>query len=503
MAQSQSVIKVAKDAKRVCDEVMNVCEFSQAQKKQKKAENEKIVVDEIEEAASTSSINTNNDDKDDDGSGPLQLDNINHHCLRHIFEYLSLHDQIKMAELDDHFIFPAVEAFSCRYRAKRIEALVSSKPAVISSGFGYLRIDSAVAMAGLQHFGARMSRLSANFNAFRLIAPAKRHAIDLAILKNCSDSLKTLEIRFSIESHFETIEKQFKKVENLVIDGSTLGTTFGQLNKWFPNLIDLKLAGVQFLQPAAIETRFAHLTALNIVNDIDAQISDRTICEILLLNGQLNTLKLRCDCGADVLMAIAENLKRLESLELWMPTDGFACYTAKQKISLKMLKTLTLRVSAKNVAIKRMPFVLENVNELRLYGFDQYHRLIVNLITSGDQLNMISMVPSEQYGFPSLTPSPYDYEALKQAILTRKHLKELAFCVDKFIGDDLMRFMDDECKHVEVWRVMTSNVAILQALLMRTSNGSSLDLVVDKFLTNVGTNGFTFHLAHLTLNRHK
>lgn len=498
-AQCESITKMGK---RVHDEVMGVSDYSQTEKKQKTAENEQFVVDEIEGADSASN-NTGSDPNNDES--PLCLNDINNHCLRHVFEFLSLHDQVQMAEVDDQFIFPAAEAFSCRYRTKRIEVLVTSGPFYTPSRYGYLRIKGAVAMAGLQHFGARMLTLSANFDAFQFIAPAERHPIDLAILKTCTDSLKTLEINFCTESHFETIEKPFKMVQKLVINGCTLGETFGRLNEWFPSLVDLKLSGVEFLQPAAMETRFAHLTALHIVNDIDAQISERTIRQILRLNGQLTTLKLRCDYGAGVLLAIAEYSKQLALLELWMPTDRFASFTAAQKISLTMLKTLILHASATHAACEKMPFALTNVAELRLYGFYQYHPLIVELIASGVQLNAISMVPSKQQGAPSQLPSPVDHEAFKQAILTRTELKELELCVDEFIGDDLQGFIDDS-KHMDVLRLMTSNLDNFQVLQIRTDEWALVEPDAKIYLIDLEINSFAIHFEvfhHLAIKRNK
>lgn len=445
--QKESAIKLPKIVKRMHDDkAIDVSGISQEEKKRK--------TDENENGQESSSSSTNRSDSDDDDI-PLQLNTINTHCMQHIFEYLSLHDQIKMAELDGKFVFGAAEAFSRRYRVHRIEVYLSVYNNYSTMFYSRnLRIHGTVAMAGLQHFGARMLTLSANFCGFRSCKPEERYPIDLAILKNCSASLKTLQITACVETHFEMIEKPFKKIEKLTVNDSTLGTAFGQLNKWFPNVINLTLSLVKFVQPSTIETRFEHLTTLNIMNDQDAQMSEQTICKLLRFNVQLKSLKLQSNFGTDTLLAMAKSLQSLESLELWMPTDRFASYTAEQKVSWKMLKKFILHSSSKLAVFDKMPFVLENVNELRLYGFYQYHPFIAELIASGESLKTLIMVPTKPYTLPF--PATHDYDALQHAISTRQHLNELELCVDEFIGDDLMWFID-KCKNLNVVRMLTSN----------------------------------------------
>lgn len=447
IVEGESIIENAKDAKRARDE--NVTKAStQMEKKRKFVKDEQISDDDT-----TSTIF-----KENDNNGQLQLDDINNDCLRHIFEFLSLRDLIKTAQTTDQFEFAAAEAFSRRYRKQRIEVLVTSKPIHMFCRFGYLRIDGALAMAGLRFFGARMSTLSANFDSFQSITPANSHPINVEILNNCLDSLRTFEINFCIETHFETIDKPFKNVENLVINGCALGAKFAELSKWFPSILHLELAGVKLLHYFAIETPFVHLTSLNIINDTDAKIPEQTIQEILRQNRQLKSLLLRCVYGVELLLIIMKYLMQLETLELWTPTDGFASCTADQKITFVMLKTLILHALPQVDTVVKMPFALKNVNELRLYGFDQYNPLIVTLIASGDQLNAITLSPFQQR-----SPSQSDYEALKQALLTRRQLTELQLCVNAFYSDDLKHFID-ECKHLKELRLMTMNLAGIQSV---------------------------------------
>lgn len=497
------VVVVANETKRTRDEENDVNGFTQAEKKRKIDDEDQIIGKQIDKSGTISIIeNTSSDNEADD---PLQLDDLNNDCLRHIFEFLSMYDLIKVAQSAGQFGFAAAEAFSRRYRKLRFEVTVTSEADYQWYRFAYLRMNGAVAMAGLQYFGARMSTLTANFSAHQFNVPAQRHAIDVAILKKCQDSLQAFEVHFCIESHFEMIEKPFAKVQKLMVNGCTLGVKFGHLNKWFPNLVSLRIAGVKLMQPIAIETHFEHLTALKIVNDEDASIPEHTIRKMLQLNRQLKTLKLHCDYCAETLVTIKDNLMALETLELWIPTDRFASYTAEQKVSLSTLKTLILhakpeaKAARREFAVERMPFVLTNVNDLRLYGFNQYHPLIVELIESGDQLKTINLIPFEKQQWHSLN----DYEAFKQVLLTRRHLNELELCVDGFVDDDLVRFIG-QCKHANALRLISTSMTAFESLSFTNDDWLMSGFSVNVKLTE--NHAFGLHsqiFYHTSINRNK
>lgn len=483
-------IEMAHKTKRSCDK-LNGASGSLEMNKKRKTDSFQNIVDKIEEIPFVITADNENDD-------PLQLNDINNDCLRHIFEFLSLYDLIGMAEIDNQFIFAAAEAFSRCHREKRFVAVATSQPNHELFRFGSSRMCGPQAMAGIHHFGARIINLSANFDAFRSIAPANRYPIDMEIMKHCTDSLKTLEVRFCNGTHFENIDKPFEKVENLVFNCCTVGVKFAQLNKWFPNLVQLKLSSVRFVQPTSIEMPFEYLAELSIINDMDACISEQTIQKILCLNRQLKSLHLRCDYGTELLLTVMKYLKQLETLELWTPKDRFKDWPAEKKFSLKMLKTLILHASHDSTVLTKMPFVLENVNELRLNGFYQYHRLIIELIESGEQLNVLSLIPYQE----QQSTSPNEHEALKRAILTRKHLDELELCVDEFIGSDLQRFIG-EATQMKMLRLMTTNLTVLESLQWRNNNNQwslpARGIEINFVDFNIHDDGMQFRIFHQLL----
>lgn len=399
------------------------------------------------------------DDEDDDNdNGPLQLDDINNDCLRHIFEFLTLHELIDVVETSNRFRFPAAEAFSRRYRTRKIEAVATSDPVLQFNRSGYVHITGAAAMNGLKHFGSRMSTVSANFDAFDLIDFEHRHAIDVAILQNCADSLVNFEVHFCIESHFQTISQPFAKAESVILNGCILGDKFAQLNLWFPNVVALKLAGIWLSQPVVLQATFAHLTDLSIINDVGAVITSQTIQQMLRLNRQLESLQLRCNYGVEMLQTIAQNLQQLQKLDLSTPDDRFASFPANQTFTFPSVRTFTLHALSKSDFVLKMPFALGNVAELRLYGFNQFHSLVIALIMSGDQLNTITLLPFQE----SWARTTDDDDALKWALQTRRHLNKLELCTDEFEGDDLARLIR-VCKNLKQLRLMSLQLNSLQA----------------------------------------
>lgn len=443
--QSVSIVMVPNDAKRAREEVTCDDGHFQIDKKRKieQITDEKITgyhqEEEIIDAAT-----------DDNDNGPLELDDINNDCLRHIFEFLTLHELIKVADIGVRFIFPAAEAFSRCYRKKKIEVVATSQPILNFTRFGFLQLAGAAAMNGLTHFGARMKIISANFDAFELTEEEHRDPIDVAILKNCYNSLTDFEVHFCIERHFQTITKPFAEVQNLTLNGCMLGEKFAQLNVWFPNVVALKLAGIWVSQPTVIETAFVHLTNLSIINDADTKIPTQTIQHMLRLNGQLQALQLRCNYGVEMLQTIADELRQLEVLELSTPDDCFASFGADQKFTFTMVRIFTLHASQYADYVVKMPFLLAKVDELRLYGFDQFHSLVVALILSGDQLSTITLLPFQV----QWTRSNDDFDALKWALQTRRYLNELELCTDEFEGDDLAHLIG-ACKQLKHVRLMS------------------------------------------------
>lgn len=471
MAQSGSIMMVSNDAKRVRQEMYDANNNLQIDKKRK--------IEKFEFQKINESHNDTTDGADSDEKIPTQLDDVNTDCLRHIFEFLTLRELINVAEAVHTFSFPAAEAFSRRHRTSKIEVLGTSKLILNMCRDEYVRIDGPTALLALEHFGARISHISANFDAFEFVDHQYRHSIDLAILKHCTDSLINFEVHFCIESHFQTIIKPFQNVQHLLLNGCMLNDRFAQLNVWFPNVVTLKLAGIWLSQPMVIAVTFEHLTDLCIINDSDAKISAETIQQILHLNRQLQSLQLRCNYGVEMLQTIAQDLQQLAVLELSTPNDRFASFPTGQKFAFPMVRKFTLHASSEADYVVNMPFSLDNVNVLRLLGFDQFHPLVAKLISSGDQLNRISLLPvHEQYARPS-----DDDDALQQALRTRRQLNELQLCMDEFQENDLKDLIRS-CKNLKKLRLTSLNY-----------NGSKTAELEDEW--TVYKNGPSYHYVNM------
>lgn len=389
---------------------------------------------------------------------PLKLADINNDCLRSIFEYLSVHDLIDVAEANGQFTFAAAEAFSRCHRTKGIEMVATDEAKRCNMLF--IRLTGDTSAIALEHFGARMLTIAANLDGYEHSDGEQHIRFDALVVRHCSDSVRTLEIHRCKGMHFQMIDKPFTKVTHLIVNGSVLGEKVCALREWFPNVVRLALFQVNLWRNKSIEAHFDHLTSLQIFNDLRAihSIPTQTICNVLSLNRQLRLLQLYCDYDNALLVTIAKHLTQLESLELWTPYDRFEGF-AGRKVAFVAVKTFILHALPHAQIVYNMPFDLKKVEALKLYGFDQHHPLIADLIKSGEQLRAITLFPFNTRVTMVMLP-PYNWHVamvslmrwprahvdyLKMALRTRNNLVELELLVDEYEDDDLVRFLAD-CK---------------------------------------------------------
>lgn len=80
-------------------------------------------------------------------------------------------------------------------------------------------------------------------------------------------------------------------IEKITIDETTIGFDI-PLNILFPNLTTLELFNVKLLEPKSIESNFPQLKSL-VIQDKNSLIPSSTISELLRLNTQLETVRLK------------------------------------------------------------------------------------------------------------------------------------------------------------------------------------------------------------------
>lgn len=436
------------DAKRVRDETAHdatTADQIPIEKKRKLEQTDNVDNDNQVKDAIVAAADDNTKD-DDDNDDSLKLDGLNNDCLRHIFEYLTLPQLINVAETSGRFVFPAAEAFSRRYGWQKVIVCATTENPILVADLE--RLDGTVVLTALNQFGARMKTISAYFHDFEKMID---NPIEVLLLKKFTDSLVDFEMHYCSESHFQSIIKPFPNVKNLTLEACTVGANFFQLNRWFPNLTALKLTANWWSPSIVLQTKFEHLTHLSVINDgFRNDLSPQAIHPMLRLNPQLKSLQLQCNYGFEMLQTITE-LNQLEMLELSTPQDGFGSFEADQKFAFPGVKIFTLYAPKLANCVVKMPFSLKNVQELRLYGFNQFHSQVGALISSGDLLNTISMLSFQR---PRSTADPNHPNALACALRTRRHLSELQLCSDEFEGDDLAQ-MIGACEKLQRLRLVS------------------------------------------------
>lgn len=441
------------DAKRVREETpFDAADQMPIEKKRKfgQMDNEENDI-QVNDAAAVAAADDDNTEDDDS----LKLDGLNNDCLRHIFEYLTLPELIDVAETSGRFVFPAAEAFSRCHSWQKFLVAATSKPMLV---FESQRLQGAAMMSALNHFGARMKTISAYFNEYDMIEFGHPDPIDVVMLKQCTDSLADFQMNYCMESHFQSVIKPFTNVKKLTLDRCTLGVKFSQLSQWFPNVAVLKLLYVWLPPSIVLQATFKNLTHLSVTNHGSYDdISPQAIHQMLRLNRRLKSLQLKCNYDVEMLRTIADELRELEVLELSTPRDAFASFHTDQKFTFEMVQIFTLHAPKRKDYVMNMPFSLKNVQELRLYGFNQFHSLMVALISSGDLLNTITLLPPRWLLSTADEISP---NGLARALRTRHHLSELELCSDEFRGDDLEQ-MIDACKQLQRLRLVSSSSGII------------------------------------------
>lgn len=378
------------------------------------------------------------DDEDDNKktkvvSGPLLLVDIKDVCQERIFELLGLEDLVNVAEADDRLIKAAVEVFSRCHRDKKMEVIVSSTSNIRPN---YFQLRHDIAVACIRHFGHLMTTLSINFYSQGLHAP-REIDIEEVISKHCTNSLVNLDVGFGSLNDFETMCKPFAMVENLAIFGCCLGPKLSQISIWFPNLVSLTLRRVEFFGLEFIEMKLTQLKTL-VIYDEDGEMTQQIILEMLRFNPQLESLSLHCDYDIHFLRSISRYLPQLEKLELWPPKDRFQSFD-NQTVSFEMVTTLTLNALPGTDAVVNMPLVFPNLQRLKLYGFDQFNRLILDFINRCEHVSKVLLIPlASRY-------SKVHVSDFRTALETRPLLTELEFCAEQFEEDEIVNFLS-ECK---------------------------------------------------------
>lgn len=154
-----------------------------------------------------------------------------------------------------------------------------------------------------------------------------------------------------------------------------------------------------------------------------------------------NELVLISELNMDLLRLISENLMQLIELEICAPSDRF--YFEEMPQYFKCIKTFKI-----NGNICHMPFKFDNLQELKIIGFNEFtfDAHLMNFILSQENIAKIVMVPKLQKG-NNLNMKTLDL------LVELPKLIELEICVDNFTNAEIISFLikSKSLKKVHLW----------------------------------------------------
>lgn len=360
---------------------------------------------------------------------PLQLIEINDHCLWHTFEFLSANDLVKMAEAHERFIPVAISVFRRLYQKKK-KLIVNLNSAKHQTTNAYVSPAAENIEALFRHFGHLISNALINFFG------DKRVDIETLLQEFCADSLVKLDLTFCDSSDFQCINKPFAKLKKLQIVESILSQPLSQMNIWFPNIQHLELVYVKLMQPELLEVNLPHLQHLEIYNhELDMPI--KTVREMLRKNPQLKSVTLLCDYDRDFIESLSQNVSGLEVLELWAPEDRFLHFH-DHKIHFGTVKKFTLNAcSSRGDFLVNVPFTFDALQELTLDGFNQFKGQIMDFVMQCKMVKNLKLLPYVEDWDDLLIND------LRKILNALPQLTEMEFCADTFPCHEVIEFLNE------------------------------------------------------------
>lgn len=220
-------------------------------------------------------------------------------CLLSVFHYLSVTDLANLSQAnlsgklgkrskDDRFKQCIVKAFRGKVRIDTTKTFVHVEERYAVNDMKMLR-----------NFGKEMEHLSIDYFS---VSRRYEHSLENTISRYCWDTLSNIElVRLKTDSMNE-LDRPFTNAESVAFCDGHLGSTLGQLNKWFPNMDDLEFKDTYVFDAKCIHEHFPQLTSITVWNDCWQQVAigkniftNSDLKVFFLLNPQLETLSIRHD----------------------------------------------------------------------------------------------------------------------------------------------------------------------------------------------------------------
>lgn len=309
-----------------------------------------------------------------------KINDLCSNCLLSVFQYLSVTDLANLSEANitgklgkrnynDRYKQCIVKAFKVNVKMNKMKTFV------------HVDVRYAVDdMKMLRNFGSEIEHLVISYWP---INRRYEHSLEDLISRNCWKTLPYIEFeRFDIDA-MNQLQRSFMNVQLAEFRDGHLGSTLGQLKKWFPNVVDLRFTDTYVFDTKCIHEHFPQLTSIAVWNDLLVRatggkmiFTNSDLKVFILLNPQLKALSIRHDnvdeteSGGNAIIIdwefvtfINENL-RLEKLELNLEKFRF---DRKWKSTITIDSLTALHVHCENGdCLDKYKIATPNLNKLKL-----------------------------------------------------------------------------------------------------------------------------------------
>lgn len=226
------------------------------------------------------------------------------HCLLTVFHYLDVTDLANLTEANitsscksrkhknkiDQYKQSIVKAFKIKVKANKWKT-------IIRTGAGSAPNDIKM----LRSFGREVEALLFDYG-YNNTNRRYEKALEDAVTNNCSKTLSTIDFDNCNKDSMNELEQPFTNVNLVEFRDGHLGSTLGQLKKWFPQLEDLRFTDTYVFDSKCIYEHFTWLESLMVWNgrwqesEKDKMIFTNSNLKVFLrMNPQLEILDIRHD----------------------------------------------------------------------------------------------------------------------------------------------------------------------------------------------------------------
>lgn len=235
------------------------------------------------------------------------------------------------------------------------------------------------------------SRSHQNGNSF--FSKRYEKALEDAITDNCAKTLISITFICFAQDSMNELEQPFTNVTRVEFYGSNVGSTLGQLKKWFPELTYLKFINTH-VDRKCIHEHFPRLKSFEVSNTGKQTFTNSDLKVFVQLNPQLEVLHIRHDDDGDydnesesdenALIVVSESdenaiivnwdlltfiAKNLKLKKLKLDLEGFAIKREWQStINFESLTALVVRYDVSSHCLENFKITSDKLNELSLIG---------------------------------------------------------------------------------------------------------------------------------------